>query len=257
MFKITNNSNVQQPDNKMLGVSSVYNGQEIKSTSINNDTFLAITVHDLKTPVSAQIHALEFLLTNSVPDTIRQEILTDILGSAKYMKTLVGNILSKYKCENKRLTLYKTKASLEKLTAQCIEELKYLFCGKNIKVKINSSIKNIETEFDVTEIKRVIHNLLINAITYGAADTEILINLNTSNNTVVFSIVNQGLGINPEDFDKIFEEFESFSLYGKSTGLGLYISKLITEAHGGKIFAESKNNEFTKITFTLPCKQQI
>lgn len=250
MFKISNNSEIKNDVNKILDIpASIYNEQEIKS-----ETFLAMAVHDLKTPVSAQIHALEFLLTNSVPDTVRQEILTDILGSAKYMKTLAGNILSKYKCENNRLTLYKTKASLEKLTAQCVEELKYLFCDKNIKVKINSSIKNIETEFDVTEIKRVIHNLLINAITYGAADTEILINLHVSNNTVVFSIVNQGLGINPEDFDKIFEEFESF---GKSTGLGLYISKLITEAHGGKIFAESKNNEFTKITFTLPCKQQI
>lgn len=249
MFKISNKSNPQNSDEP-----PIYNGNEEKTAYAKNETFSALVVHDLKTPINAQIHALEFLLKNlTVNDRVLYEIIKDILNAAKYMKTLTDNILQKYKCENNRLVLYKTKFSLEKLTIQCVDELKYLFCDKNINVKINSLIDKQEFEFDVTEIKRVILNLLTNAITYGVPDTDILINLYAVNTSAVFSITNHAAVIASVDFNKIFEKFESFCMCGKSagTGLGLYISKLIIEAHGGKIFVESKVNEIT-ITFILP-----
>ena len=169
------------------------------------------------------------------------------------MKNLVENILQKYRTDRGKQILHKTRFSLEMLTVQCVEELQYLLEDKHLEIDTKSSLKNVETYFDCLEIKRVIHNLLINAIEYSNKNSQITINLYEENKEACFSITNSGTMINLENPNLIFEKCESFAQKQKSigTGLGLYISKRIIDAHGGRIFAKSENSQ-TTFTFTLP-----
>ena len=97
-----------------------------------------MVTHDLKSPVNAEICALELLLNNqkSSLDDFQNEIIGDILGAAKYMKNLVENILQKYRSDNGKQVLHKTLFSLEMLSIQCVEEVKYLLQDKNLDIEI-------------------------------------------------------------------------------------------------------------------------
>lgn len=251
---------IEKPFNINVVRSQIYNTLKTKllqdALLDRKETFLAMVTHDLKSPVNAEICALELLLKNKTSslDGFQHEIIGDILGAAKYMKNLVENILQKYKCENGKQILHKTMFSLEMLTIQCIEEVKYLLEDKGLKINLNSSLKHVETYFDCLEIKRVIHNLLINAIEYSDRNSKIHINLFAKDKSVAFSITNSGLGISLENPNQIFEKYESFAQKNKSlgTGLGLYISKKIIDAHEGKIYVESDGSSYTTFTFTLP-----
>lgn len=100
-------------------------------------------------------------------------------------------------------TLNKKHTSLKMLIVECIEETKYLFEDKNQQLVFNCSVRNSESEIDCIEIKRVVHNLLINAIEYGRKSTKISIELFETKNEFVFSIKNIGHGIelkNPNEY---------------------------------------------------------
>ncbi len=271
-------SALSDPENKILGynlgscayIEKPFNINVVRSQIFNTlktkmlqdaimdkkETFLAMVTHDLKSPVNAEICALELLLNNKASslDGFQNEVIGDILGAAKYMKNLVDNILQKYKCENGKQILRKTFFSLEMLTIQCVEEIKYLLLDKQLEIKINSKLKHIESYFDCLEIKRVIHNLLINAIEYSDKKSIITINLYEKAEGFYFSISNKGLGLHLENPNIIFEKCESFAQKSKSvsTGLGLYIAKKIIDAHKGKIFVSSDKGNITTFTFIIP-----
>lgn len=251
---------IEKPFNVSVVRSQVYNVLKTKclreALNDRKETFLAMVTHDLKTPVNAEICALEFLLKNNGLElnSVQNEIIKDILGAAKYMKSLVDNILHKYKFDNESLNLNKKHVSLKLLIAECIEETKYLFEERNQQLIFNCSVRNSDAVVDCLEIKRVVHNLLFNAIEYGFKNSKITIELYETKTEYVVGIKNFGHGIDLANPDEVFEKFVTLAKQNKKggTGLGLYICKRIVEAHGGKICAESKVDDYTKITFTLP-----
>ncbi len=251
---------IEKPFNVSVVRSQIYNALKTKclreALNDRKETFLAMVTHDLKTPVNAEICALELLLKNNGLElnVMQNEIIKDILGAAKYMKNLVDNILHKYKFDNEHLVLNKKHASLKMLIAECIEETKYLFEERNQQLIFNCSVRNSEAVVDCIEIKRVIHNLLFNAIEYGLKGSKISVELYETKNEFVFTIKNFGHGIDLENPNEVFDKFVTLAEQNKKagTGLGLYICKRIVEAHGGTVSAESKVDDYTKMTFTLP-----
>lgn len=259
-FNLGSCAYIEKPFNVSVVRSQIYNTLKTKrlqkALSDRKETFLAMVTHDLKTPVNAEICALELLLDSKGPEIegFQGEIIRDVLGAAKYMKTLVDNILHKYKFDNGNMILKKQLFSLKMLTVECIEETKYLFEDKNQQLIFNCSLMNSEAMIDCIEIKRVIHNLLINAIEYGRKNTPITIELLSTDENFVFSIKNSGIGIPFENPNDIFEKYVTYAEIDKKAGngLGLYISKKIIDAHDGTISVKSKTNEYTKMTFTIP-----
>ena len=123
-----------------------------------------------------------------------------------------------------------------------------------MKAFYDSSIDNFL--FDYDEIKRVLHNLLTNALKYSYKHREIIITVKDDNENIIVSIKNYGIGIDIENPDDVFDKYTSYSEKYKSinTGLGLYIAKQIITAHGGIINFKSILNDITTVTFTLPVK---
>ncbi len=253
-YNLGSSAYIEKPFNPMVVRSQIFNTLKTKilqdELANQQDTFLAMITHDLKTPVNAEINALKFLLGN--PDAIddsHREVMDDMLGAAKYMKNLVENVLIKYKFKNNVVILNKSYYCLKQLISECIEEMKYLFIQKNQTCMLNCKVKNPDVNIDYIEIKRVLHNLLINACEHGPMGSKIEIMINSSSENVALSVKNQCKYA--VDSSIIFTPQYSQSQMKANTGLGLHIAKEIVEAHGGEISAKSDKDSVT-LSFTLP-----
>lgn len=225
-------------------------------TPIAKDTFIAMFTHDLKTPINSGILALEILLKNSSDNLndYQKELLNDLLNSSKYMKRLTENALCKFKAESGKLTLNKEKCSIKNLVKHCIEETKYILHEKQQTLIFNCPQKDIVGNVDIVEITRVINNLISNASKYSQKNSKINVTLKKLGNKIYFDIEDFGCGIAIKELDKVFDKYVRLANNQKSagTGLGLYITKLIIDAHGGNIKINSKLQQGTKISFDIP-----
>lgn len=233
--------------------------QEILAS--NKETFLATVAHDLKTPISAGINALNLLLNENLGELEddQQELVEDILNSTKFMKDMVDNILCKNKIERDNINLSKQIYSLEKLIKHCIELTKYILEPKNQIIVLECNLKNTLVPFDFLEMKRVVHNLIANSSEHSPNGSKIHIKLFETNNKMGFFIQDFGKGIDLEHQDDVFLQYMTLAKKNKrvGSGLGLFICKKIIEAHDGEITLESKIGQGTKITVQLPSYTKI
>ncbi len=233
--------------------------QEILSA--DKETFLATVAHDLKTPIKAEINALNMLLDHKFhqTDIDKQEILEDILSSTKFMQDLVENLLCKNKIEQEKINLCKDFFCVKELILHCIELTKYILSPK--KQKINFKCKTDKTLlfFDFLEMKRALHNLIANASEHSGEKGEIIIEIFEQENHMGISIKDFGRGIKIEHQQDVFSSYVSFAKQNKTVGagLGLYITKSIIEAHNGKIILDSELGQGTKITIMLPVYTKV
>lgn len=227
--------------------------QKISPTKLF-ETYLALAVHDLKTPVNAQILATEYLLKYGNMNNDSSEMINDILDSARYLKDLIDNILTKYQIETSAINLRVEKNSLIDVANDAISCVKYLLEEKNIKLEFNHKLKDLFYDFDYIEIRRVISNILTNAVEYSPRNNKIILTIEENKNNMKISIADFGNGIDLQNPADIFEKDLTLAKAQKKlgTGLGLFISKQIVEAHHGEIGVKTKINKGTTISFSLP-----
>jgi len=220
------------------------------------EDFLATVTHDLKTPISAGINALNLLLNKNLGElkADQHEIVEDILDSTKFMQDMVENILCRNKIERNSITLSKQIYLLQELTEHCIELTKYILIPKKQKIELQCDINNSLVPLDFVEIKRAIHNLIANASEHSPVGSKILIKIFKDKDKIGLFVQDYGIGIDIKNQEDIFSQYMSIAQKHKTvgSGLGLYVTKNIIEAHGGEISLESKVGYGTKITFLLP-----
>ncbi len=224
--------------------------------NFNNDIFLTMVTHDLKTPINALLRALEILQKNksSCRDTFEYKLIDDMLNSSKYMKNLVENILLKYKSEKEEIKLQLEAHPLENIINKSIEEIHYVLSDKEQKIKFkNRTISNI-CEIDFIEIKRTISNLLANAHQYAPQKTTITIELKENKYNYSVEITNKTVNLTENNTLNIPSQCTETALYSKTinTGLGLYICKKIIELHRGQIYCKKLKNNKCCFGFSLP-----
>ena len=142
-----------------------------------------------------------------------------------------------------------------RLVAQCYDELKPLAKNKDFEFVLNCDIDDdVNIEADKSEIKRVMINLCGNAVNYTNKGGKIEIFAKVQEGDFIFSVADNGNGIPQEDIPHLFMRFSQGTSKKRSTGtgLGLYLSRQIVEAHGGKIWLESKISKGSEFTFLLP-----
>jgi two-component system, sensor histidine kinase and response regulator len=222
----------------------------------NKEDFLATVAHDLKTPISAGINALNLLLNENLGELEenQHELVEDILNSTKFMQDMVENLLCKSKIENNKVTLSKQVCPLKKVVEHCIDLTKYILIPKKQRVQLECKIENTLLPIDFLEIKRAIHNLIANASEYSPEGSKILIRIFETGNKIGVDVQDFGKGIDLINQEDVFSQYMSFAKKYKrvGSGLGLYITKRIVEAHGGEITLESKIGCGTTITIMLP-----
>ena len=241
--------------NKFVGV--IRDVSKHKETERLRDDFIATLTHDLRTPLLAAIQTLKFFLDGSLGavDEKQKVLLSTMLKSNEDLLGLVNALLEVYRFESGKLELCKTIFPIKDLVTQCYKELKPLAENKNINFVLNADEIADKTEIyaDKAEIKRVIINLCGNAVNYTNKDGEIEILAKVQSGDFIFSVSDNGNGIPKEDIPNLFNRFSQGTSRKRSTGtgLGLYLSRQIVEAHGGKIWLESKLNKGSEFTFLL------
>jgi PAS domain S-box-containing protein len=220
------------------------------------EDFIATLTHDLRVPIIAESNTLKLFLKEAFGELThkQKEALTTMLQSNDDLITLVNSLLDTYKYESGTTEVVKEPVNIKKLIEDCAAgfESAVQKNSQTLKIFIDGDLSNINADND--EIKRVIKNLINNAILYTQKEGLIEINVKKQKNEILFSIQDNGRGIAKEDqgriFDRFFSTAKKFRKVG--TGLGLYLSKQIIEHHGGKIWFESEAGKGSTFYFTLP-----
>jgi len=244
-----------EDDNVRKFVGVMHDVTEQKESDKLRDDFIATLTHDLRTPLLAAIQTLKFFLDGSVGDiTDRQKILLSTMQkSNEDLLGLVNALLEVYRYDAQKLTLCKTNFNFNRLVQQVHSELKPLADKKNILFQLNIPENNITINADNGELRRVICNLCGNAINYTNNGGEIKLSAKAEGKDLIFSVLDNGNGIPQEDIPNLFQRFSQGTSKKRSTGtgLGLYLSRQIIEAHHGKIWLESKLNKGSEFSFLL------
>jgi len=236
--------------------------EQLKQHDKIQKEFINTAAHELRTPIQP-ILGLADVLRDHISDSHQVKLLDVIMRNAKRLQRLSHDILDVSKIESSLLKLSKSPVELNDKIKTVINDIKNSYGNEsNNNVKIIFQPKESITVFaDRDRIYQVLSNLLNNAIKFTKNGT-VTINTsiaNGSNNNAnndkeaVVTIMDTGCGITSEMMPKLFSKFVTTSNQG--TGLGLFISKAIIEAHGGKIWAENNQNGVgSRFSFSLPIK---
>jgi len=215
-------------------------------------TFIATLTHDLRSPIYAEQKALEFMLSQKPDKQLKDyfEYLEDIYKTNEELLRIVGNILAIYHYESGKFELNIEPAQIEDIIYESIDTLIHFakYEGSEINVDVEQNLPMVNA--DRNEIARVIKNLVSNAIKHNQKGTDINITVRRINNEVETAVNDNGKGISESERPNIFQRYP-IAKRRIGTGLGLYLSKQIIDAHKGKIWFESEIGKGTTFYFTL------
>ena len=230
--------------------------EQLKINDKMQKEFINIAAHELRTPVQPILSLSEILQSDISNNAKQQEFLDAIVRNAKRLQRLTENILDITRIESHSLELRKERFSLNENIINVINDMNkqaVLHNNNNKTVSILFEPKqDIIVQADKVRIYGVISNLLKNAIHFTNEGTiHIAAAEKMDYNEVIVSVKDTGEGIDPEIFPRLFTKFTTSSVTG--TGLGLFISKSIVEAHGGKIWAQNNPDGIgATFYFSLP-----
>lgn len=216
--------------------------------------FISLMSHDLKTPVAKIAGMADVLLQKYRTDNVLQENLTAIIDSTKELNQFITSILDLTKIESRKLNIKKVSKDINPIIENIVKGLRYEAANKNITLTLEQE-PLYPISVDLELIKRVISNLVENAIKYSGKDTEVNVKTWDDTKWVYVEIRDNGVGIAEVDLEHIFDKFyrvkndASHSI--KGTGLGLYLVKYFVELHGGKISVSSEVNSGTMFQVKL------
>jgi two-component system sensor histidine kinase KdpD len=221
-----------------------------ETESLRN-TLLSSISHDLRTPLSAITGAATTLLQRDVLiDTeSRLDLVKTIQEEAERLNRIIKNVLDMTRLESGAIKLNKEWQSLEEIVGVALNRLGDRLKDHPVTVKLPGNLPLIP--FDGLLIEQVLVNLFDNAIKYTPKGTPLELSASESFYTVTVSLADRGPGIPPGEEERIFEKFVSGRATGGGVGLGLAICRTIINAHGGKIWAENREDGGAVFHFTL------
>ncbi|MFL6309053.1 MAG: ATP-binding protein [Nitrososphaera sp.] len=214
--------------------------------------FINIAAHELRTPIQPILGLAEVALSKS-NDEPQKELLEVVVRNAKRLGTLIDNILDVTRIENQSLRLQKGRFNISEIILNILEECESQDNKLKPDVKLVFTPKeDFFVEADKGRLMQVISNLINNAIKFTFKGTiTVTTEKREGNNEIIVNIKDTGSGIDSEIMPKLFTKFATKSESG--TGLGLFVSQSIIEAHGGKIWAENNSNgRGSTFSFSLP-----
>jgi PAS domain S-box-containing protein len=252
---------------------SVANSELARATRLK-DEFLANMSHELRTPLNAVLGMSEGLMTGVFGDLNERQMrsLSLIETSGRHLLELINDILDVAKIGAGKLELELSSVAIEYLCKSSLNFVKQIANQKNIQLKlsINHSIKMITV--DERRMRQALINLLSNAVKFTPKGGKICLEVKlqereatelTSERSyaMIFSIIDTGIGISPEDISNLFQAFvqidSSLNRQFAGTGLGLTLVKQLVEMHGGCVSVASQVGEGSSFSIVLPYTESI
>lgn len=230
-----------------------------KQLQLFKEEFAATLTHDMKVPVIAELNSLEYLIEGRFGELNEKqlEVLKLMKSSNQELRDLIENMLETYRLDQKELKLNKSNHNLNEFLISVINEMSPIVYSSSHKIVFDiEKTKDVVFSFDDFQIKRVIKNLIQNAVTFSPNNSEITINSYKNDSNLCVEIKNIGNNISKEDLELIFQKYYSGSSKFKKagTGLGLYLSQQIALAHDGYITVDNSEDGITSFKLSLPVK---
>jgi len=231
---------------------------ELKKLDQLKDEFLSTVSHELRTPLTT-MKEFTSIISDEIPGKLtkeQKEYLDIIKGNIDRLTRLINNLLDISKIESGKIEPKKALVDITDLANSVISLLKLEMERKHIEFKTLFPTTALNVYADPDKVVQVFTNLIENAIKFTKEFGQITVEIKDVEKEAVCSVADTGIGIAPENLDKLFSEFQQFSReFGagaRGIGLGLAITKGLVEMHNGRIWAESKIDKGSKFTFTLP-----
>lgn len=237
----------------VLLIKDVTTQREIETLK---EDFVATLTHDLKVPIVAEANILNFLIDGKFGEiTEKQRVaLLNMKSSNEELIDLVQIVLETYKVKETGIPLLKENIKLNEFLSDIVDEVQPIATNSGLVINFTPSEKNLTVLADVMQLKRVVKNLISNAISHSNTKKDIDIKTSEIPDFITISVIDYGQGI-PQDeqkliFNKYYSAAKKFRKIG--TGLGLYLSQQIAKSHGGEITVESEENVRTEFCIKLP-----
>ncbi len=222
------------------------------------EEFLALTTHDLRSPLTVISGVISFFTSGRLGElTPEQKNMVAMMErNAQSLIELVNDLLDASKLESGTMRLDVTSIDLRALVDELHETMEPLVREKGLTLEEDMPADLPLVEADRAKLRRVLVNLISNAIKFTGRGGEISVRAVREDGEVRVAVSDTGVGIAPEDVARLFDKYEqarSRATRGeKGTGLGLYITKQLVELHGGEIKVESELGKGSTFSFTLP-----
>ncbi|WP_448702405.1 PAS domain S-box protein [Mucilaginibacter sp. AW1-3] len=250
---------VQKDDN---GVNRYFTGvlheiTEQKQDEIRKNDFIGMVSHELKTPLTtltALVQVLNSKFKNS-DDAFVAGALDKASVQVKKMSTMINGFLNISRLESGKIMIDKHQFDLEKLIEEVIKETELTVSSHIIKFE---PCRAVIVNADHDKIGSVISNLISNAVKYSPKGKLIEVHCEVTGNTAQVSVKDEGMGIKPQDKEKLFERYyrveSNHTQHISGFGIGLYLSAEIIKRHEGNIWVESESGIGSTFYFSLPLK---
>ncbi|HPR59899.1 MAG TPA: PAS domain S-box protein [Prolixibacteraceae bacterium] len=233
---------------------------ELERINAEKDKFFSIIAHDLRGPLSAMLGLSEIMseLIHTMTKEEIKELADNLKKSTSNIFDLLSNLLEWSTMQRGLIDYNPTQTTANILVSGCCDSLKSM--ADNKKIKLNINVLTQKTIFaDINMLRTIMRNLVTNAIKFSNPNSKIDIDIRSSDNSTLFSVSDEGIGIPTSLKEKLFKIDEKVNRNGTnnepSTGLGLLLCKDMVEKHRGKIWVESEENKGTTFFFTIPDSQ--
>lgn len=222
------------------------------------DEFISLASHQLRTPATGVKQYLGMVLEGFVGELSEAQhaILQKANESNERQLRIVSDLLKVAQVDAGKVRLRKSEVDVISLINDVIKEQRETFNQRNQTVVFDPPKGDLKLHFDRDTIRMVLENLIDNASKYSGEDKTVTVEVEEHSNEAQIAIIDNGVGIKPEDQDKLFEKFSRIenplSTQVGGTGLGLYWAKKIIDLHQGKVTLESTVGKGTKFTIHLP-----
>lgn len=228
---------------------------ERKKAEQVKDDFIGMVSHELKTPLTVVMGALDVALTEVISEEEKNSLMKDAAWGADKMADVVDNLLELSRWQSDRLRLDQAPLDL----GQVVNSLMGRLSAKSPQHRIVANIAHglPAVRADRMRIQRIFDNIVDNAIKYSPSGGEILVSVEKEDDNILVGVRDRGIGISKADAEKLFRPFAKLEspVAGSAIqgiGLGLVVCRRLVEAHGGRIWVDSRPGKGSTFYFTLP-----
>jgi signal transduction histidine kinase len=213
---------------------------------------LGVVAHDLRNPLNLIQMTAELMFDEELPHPRRSELLGIAIRAAKEMNRLIEDLLDTVRLQSGRLSLDVEDVSVDKIIRQADETFRPLAERRRVHFE-TAGQDGITVRADPTRVSQIVGNLLGNAIKFTPERGSVKLVTATKDTEVLFHVTDDGPGIPADNMSHIFDNFwQARKSDRRGVGLGLAIAKTLVEAQGGKIWVESKIDQGSTFSFSLP-----
>jgi PAS domain S-box-containing protein len=221
--------------------------------------FVDVLAHELRNPLTPILVSADMLndLSNSNQDPHQKKLVQNIHNGTLVLARRLEELLDLARFARGQITLNIKSVDINEFVEEVVARYRPIIDKRNqsLILKLEEGFPAIQ--LDSSRIEQVLVNLLSNASKYSPENSQIVLAINQENNNLLVRIKDNGMGISPEDQEKIFQPYQRLGTHNESVkglGLGLTVVKQIVEAHSGKIWVSSQPGEGSTFSFTIPIK---